>query len=285
MIDINIDDLKSHIGTMVEDEDVATGAPLREMIVTFDRDDTPPDQGDPIHPGWHGCYFLPLSRRATLGADGLPTDTGVLPKMPLPRRMFAGGRFEFRAPIKVGDKLRRETELLDLSMREGSTGVLVFTKIVNRIYNDDGLCVVEERDGVFREGLKPGAKSGIPRRDAVPEGLPWQRKMNPDVVQLFRYSAVTFNPHRIHYDRTYAMEVEGYPGLVVHGPFTTQCLLDLVRDMNPEKSMKIFDMRARAPLFDTAPFTVCGRPTDEGCEVWAATPEGTVAMQARVTFA
>ena len=93
------------------------------------------------------------------------------------------------------------------------------------------------------------------------------------------------NPHRIHYDRTYAMEVEGYPGLVVHGPFTTQCLLDLVRDMNPDKTMKKFDMRARAPLFDTAPFTVCGRPTDDGCEVWAATPEGTVAMQARVEFA
>ncbi|MEC7302629.1 MAG: MaoC family dehydratase N-terminal domain-containing protein, partial [Pseudomonadota bacterium] len=230
-------------------------------------------------------YFLPLSRRATLGADGLPTDTGVLPKMPLPRRMFAGGRFEFHAPIKVGDRLRRETELMDLSLREGSTGVLVFTKIANRIYNDNGLCVVEERDGVFREGLKPGEKSGIPKRDPVPEGLPWQKEMAPDVVQLFRFSAITFNPHRIHYDRTYAMEVEGYPGLVVHGPFTTQCLLDLVRDMNPDKTMKKFDMRARAPLFDTAPFTVCGRPTDDGCEVWAATPEGTVAMQARVEFA
>ena len=151
MLDINIDELKSHIGTMVEDDDIATAAPLREMIVTFDRDDPAPEDGEAIHPGWHGCYFLPLSRRATLGADGLPTDTGVLPKMPLPRRMFAGGRFEFHAPIKVGDRLRRETELMDLSLREGSTGVLVFTKIANRIYNDNGLCVVEERDGVFRE--------------------------------------------------------------------------------------------------------------------------------------
>ena len=138
----------------------------------------------------------------------------------------------------MGSEMCIRDRLLDLSMREGSTGVLVFTKIVNRIYNDDGLCVVEERDGVFREGLKPGAKSGIPKRDPVPDGLPWQREINPDIVQLFRYSAITFNPHRIHYDRTYAMEVEGYPGLVVHGPFTTQCLLDLVRDMNPGKSMK-----------------------------------------------
>ena len=274
MPDINIDELKSHIGTMVEDTDVATEAPLREMIVTFDRDDVTPGPGDAIHPGWHGCYFLPLSRRATLGADGLPTDTGVLPKMPLPRRMFAGGRFEFHTPIKVGEKLRK-----------GTTGALVFTKVANRIYNDEGLCVVEERDGVFREGLKPGEKSGIPKRDPVPDDLPWKREMNPDAVQLFRYSAITFNPHRIHYDRTYAMEVEGYPGLVVHGPFTTQCLLDFARDMTPNKTLTKFDMRARAPLFDTSPFTVCGRPTDEGCEVWAATPEGTVAMQAQVTLA
>ena len=285
MPDIRIDELKSHIGNKVEDHDLATEAPLREMIVTFDRADVVPAKGEAIHPGWHGCYFLPLSRRETLGEDGLPTDTGVLPKMPLPRRMFAGGRFEFHAPIKVGDNLRRETELMDLSMREGGTGVLIFTKIANRIYNDNGLCVVEERHGVFREGLKTGEKSGIPKRDPVPTGLPWRREMNPDVVQLFRFSAITFNPHRIHYDRTYATEVEGYPGLVVHGPFTTQCLLDFVRDMNPGKEMTAFDMRARAPLFDTAPFTLCGRPADEGCEGWAATPEGTVAMQAHVTFA
>ena len=285
MPDIRIDELKSHIGNKVEDHDLATEAPLREMIVTFDRSDMVPVKGEAIHPGWHGCYFLPLSRRETLGEDGLPTDTGVLPKMPLPRRMFAGGRFEFHAPIKVGDNLRRETELMDLSMREGGTGVLIFTKIANRIYNDNGLCVVEERHGVFREGLKTGEKSGIPKRDPVPTDLPWRREMNPDVVQLFRYSAITFNPHRIHYDRVYATEVEGYPGLVVHGPFTTQCLLDFVRDMNPGKEITTFDMRARAPLFDISPFTVCGRPTDEGCEVWAATPEGTVAMQARVTFA
>ena len=140
MLDINIDELKSHIGTMVEDDDIATAAPLREMIVTFDRDDPAPEDGEAIHPGWHGCYFLPLSRRATLGADGLPTDTGVLPKMPLPRRMFAGGRFEFHAPIKVGERLRRETELMDLSLREGSTGVLVFTKIANRIQRQWALC-------------------------------------------------------------------------------------------------------------------------------------------------
>jgi len=284
VVAIDIDDLKSHIGTRQDDTDVATAAPLREMIVTFDRDEEAPGPGKPIQPGWHGCYFLPMSRRASLGADGLPTETGVLPKMPLPRRMFAGGRFEFHAPIKVGDELRRETELMDISMREGSTGVLVFTKIQHRIYSDAGLCVLEERDGVFREGLKPGEKSGIPKRDPVPDDLPWTREMTPDVVMLFRYSAITFNPHRIHYDREYAMGVEGYPGLVVHGPFTTQCLLDFARDMNRGKALKTFDMRARAPLFDTAPFTVCGRPSHGGCEVWAATPEGTIAMQATVTL-
>ena len=101
---------------------------------------------------------------------------------------------------------------------------------------------------MFRAGLKPGKKSGIPKRELVPPHLPWRRQINPDIVQLFRYSAITFNPHRIHYDRNYATEVEGYPGLVVHGPFTTQCLLDLVRELNPENGMKTFVMRARTPI-------------------------------------
>ncbi len=283
MVDINIDELKSHVGTTIEEYDTITAAPLKALGVTFDREISA-EPGAAIPPGAHGLYFLPMSPPASLGEDGLPTDFGVLPKMPLPRRMFAGGRFEFLAPLRVGDEVHRETELLDITPREGSTGFLVFTKIAYRIYNEYGLCVVEERDGVFREGVKPGEKSGIPKRDPVPDDLPWTREINADVVSLFRYSAITFNPHRIHYDRTHAMEAEGYPGLVVHGPYTTQCLLDFAGDMNPEKTLTGFDMRARAPLFDTAPFTVCGRPTDEGCEIWAATPEGTVDMSASVAL-
>ena len=119
-----------------------------------------------------------------------------------------------------------------------------------------------------------------------PSDTPWRRTVEVDVVTLFRYSAVTFNPHRIHYDRPYATGVEGYPGLIVHGPFVQQCLLDFARDSNPGQRIAKFDMRARAPLFDTAPFTLVGRPTgDKTCELWAVTPEGTIAMSAAVTLA
>ena len=278
--------LRKHIGKRISDEDVATEAPLKAIVATFDRSEPTPRPGEAVPPGWHIGYFLPMSPQSTLAADGLPTGTGVLPKVPLPRRMYAGTRVTFHAPILVGDTLRRETELTDLQVREGSTGVLIITTQTRRISTPRGLAVVEETDGVFREAVKPGAKSGIPKRDEVPAGLPWRQTVKPDPVVLFRFSALTFNPHRIHYDRPYATETEGYPGLVVHGPFTQMCLTNFVCDNNPGRTLRTFSMRARAPLFDDAPFDLVGRPTEGGkaCEAWAVTPGGTIAMQATATF-
>jgi len=284
---IDIDQLRKHIGTKIVEEDEATLAPLKGLVVTFDRDDAVPGKGDPIQPGWHLTYFHAASRKATLGEDGLPTTGGVIPEMPFPRRMYAGTGLTFHAPILVGDALKRETELTDMSLRKGSTGPLIFVTQTRRIFTPRGLAVVEESYTVFREAVKPGESSAPPKRESPPENLPWQRTITTDPVSLFRYSALTFNPHRIHYDRTYAINVEGYPGVVVHGPYSQQCLLDLLRDNNPGKTVHSFKQRARAPLFDVAPFSVVGRPTDggKGAEVWAVTPEGTIAMQATVEFA
>jgi 3-methylfumaryl-CoA hydratase len=278
--------LRKHIGTRMCEEDVATEAPLRAIVATFDRPEPAPRPGEAVPPGWHLGYFLPMSPKSTLAADGLPTGAGVLPKVPLPRRMYAGTRATFHAPILVGDALRRETELTDLQVREGGTGVLIVTTQTRRTSTPRGLAITEEADTVFREAVPPGAKSGIPKRDEVPTGLRWRQTVTPDPVMLFRFSALTFNPHRIHYDRPYAMEVEGYPGLVVHGPFTQMCLINFVRDSNPGRTIRTFGMRARAPLFDDAPFELVGRPTEGGnaCEVWAVTPGGTIAMQASATF-
>ena len=283
---VDIDALRAHIGTKIESEDVASAAPLHGMIVTFGRDEKAPGPGEPIAPGWHRCYFLPMTPPEGLGADGLPTSTGVLPEMPFPRRMFAGTKHEFHKPIRVGDALRRETELADIQLREGSTGALIFTTVVSRIYGPEGLAMEEEAAGVFREEVKPGEKSGVPKREAPPADLPWRRTITAGPVSLFRYSALTFNPHRIHYDRPYAMEVEGYPGLVVHGPYSSQCLLDFARDHGGGRDLKSYAMRARAPLFDNDPFDVVGRPTEDGnsCELWAVTPQGTIAMAATVTY-
>ena len=281
---IDIDALRTHIGRKIEETDEATLPPMRGMTVVFERPEPAPKRGDPVPPGWHWCFFVPLAPRSVLGADGLPTSGGVLPEMPLPRRMFAGQAYTFHAPILVGDELRRETELADLQLREGGTGTMVFATVRRRIYTPRGLAVTEDQHTVFREAADPAAPARAPKRDPAPTDVAWRRTYAPDTVTLFRYSALTLNPHRIHYDRTYAMQEEGYPGLVVHGPFSQQCLLDLLRDNLPGKAIRTFTMRARAPLFDTAPFTVIGRPTAEGAEVWAVGPDGGIAMQASATL-
>jgi 3-methylfumaryl-CoA hydratase len=284
---IDIEPLRKELGRKIEDEDVVTDAPLKAMIATFDRPDKVPAMGEPIAPGWHLCFLHSYARPASLGADGAAFEGGVLPKIPMPRRMYAGSTFTFDGDIRVGDKLRRETEFTDIQQRKGSTGNLIVTTQTRRIFTPRGLALTEAASTVFREEVKAGAKSGVPERDSVPSNTPWRRAIEPHPVTLFRYSAITFNPHRIHYDRTYCMEVEGYPGLVVHGPFAQQCLFDLLRDSMPGRRIKTFAVRARAPLFDTAPFNVVGRPTADGngAELWTVTPKGTIAAQATATLA
>lgn len=284
---IDIEPLKRELGRKIEDEDVVTQAPLKAMIATFDRDERVPEPGEPIAPGWHLCFLHSYARRAQLGRDGAAVDGGVLPRIPMPRRMYAGSTFTFEGDIRVGDRLRREVEFTDIQLRQGSTGNLVVTTQTRRIFTPRGLALTEAASTVFREAVKAGQKSGVPVREAAPADVPWRRTIKPDPVMLFRYSAITFNPHRIHYDRTYCTEVEGYPGLVVHGPFAQQCIFDLLRDCMPGRRIKTVAVRARAPLFDTAPFDVIGRPTPDGAgaELWTVTPQGTIAAQATATLA
>lgn len=284
MSDIDIEPIRAQLGRKVVDQDVATAAPPRGMVVTFDRDERAPVAGEPVPYGWHLAYFLEASRLSGLGEDGLPLERSVLPQMPLPRRMYAGASLTFHAPILVGDVLTRETEFSDVQLRKGSTGTLIVATQTRRISTPRGLALTEDAISVFREAVPPGTPSGIPQTEPPPSGMTWSRTITPDPVSLFRYSALTFNPHRIHYDRPYAMGVEGYPGLVVHGPFSQQCLLDLLRDSVTRPIAK-FVMRARAPLFDVAPFTVVGRMVGESeAELFAVGPSGGIAMQARATL-
>lgn len=280
---IDMGPVRAALGRKVVEHDVATAMPLRGMAVTFGRVEPEPGPGTQVEPGWHWAYFPALTPRGALGDDGLPVTGAVLPEMPLPRRMYAGGKLTFHDPILVGDALRRETEFSDAQLREGATGTLIITTQTRRIFTPRGLALTETMISVFREAVAEGAQSGIPKREEPPGDVAWRRVIAPDPVTLFRYSALTFNPHRIHYDRPYAMGVEGYPGLVVHGPFSQQCLLDLLRDNVGGRRILDFDLRARAPLFDVAPFSVVGRLVEGGAvaELWAVTPGGTIAMQAR----
>ena len=284
--ELKLETLKQHIGRRLVATDVATAAPVNLLRHTFGRGEPEFKIGDPLPPGWHLLYFLPRFGPSELRPDGSPLDSGVVPPMPLPRRMFAGERIRFHRPVRIGDELRRETELADLSLKTGGTGTLVFATVVSRIFVPGGLAVEEERRTVFREEVKAGERNQAPRREDAPTDVPWRRRVEPDPVLLFRFSALTFNSHRIHYDRPWAMEVEGYPGLVVHGPLTSTLLIDFARDMNSGRAFLAYSTQARAPLFDTAPFELRGRPSGDGrsCELWAVTPGGTVAMSAQAEF-
>ena len=284
---LNLDDLKKHIGRTQTTTDILHPGPANLLRLTLGRSEPEFAAGDPLPPAWLALYFLPQYRPGELRPDGSPRDAGVVPPMPMPRRMFAGERVRVHRPLHIGESVRRETTLADISLKSGGTGTLVFATVVNRIFGADGLALEDERRTVFREEVKAGERNQAPRRDPAPADVPWRRRVSPDPVLLFRFSALTFNGHRIHYDRPWAMETEGYPGLVVHGPLTTTFLIDFARDSNPGRGLRGYATQARAPLFDTAPFELRGRPTagGRGCELWAVTPEGTIAMSAEVELA
>ncbi len=264
--------------------DVATAVPLRALSAMLDREDPAIDIGAEVPPCWHWMYFLPLHRQSELGPDGHARRGGFLPPVPLPRRMWAGSRLEFLAPLRAGQAIRRTSRIADVRMKEGRTGPLVFVHVHHDIHAEDRHAIHEEHDIVYRDLASPGepAPAGVP----APQDALWRREIRPDDVLLFRYSALTFNGHRIHYDRRYVTEVEGYPGLIVHGPLIATLLLDLLRRELPTAQVRRFAFKAMKPLFDIAPFSVCGRMAgDKTVQLWAVTPEGHLAMEASVELA
>ena len=281
---LNLDDLKRHVGRTETSTDVVTAAQANLLRLTFGRPEPELKDGDPLPPGWHVIYFTPRVPTGDLRPDGTPARSGVTPDMPLPRRMFAGQAFRFHRPLRIGQALRQETELTDIALKTGGTGTMVFTTVVSRIYGPDGFAVEDERRIVYREEVKAGERNQAPRREPAPTDAPWRRTVTAEPIVLFRFSALTFNSHKIHYDRQWATETEGYPALVVHGPFTQTLLIDFARDHAEGRAFKSFITQARAPLFEGVSFELRGRPSGTGCDLWAVTPEGTVAMSAQAEF-
>ncbi len=281
---LDIDHLRSWIGRTETLHDSVTAAPLRALTATLDRDDAPQSPGDAVPACWHWLYFLPTHRHSEIGPDGHPKRGGFLPPVPLPRRMWAGSRMAFVAPLRVGQALTRSSRIQDVLVKEGRTGPLVFVQVQHEIVADGALAIREEHDIVYRDLPAPGepAPAAVP----APGDAAWARTITPDDVLLFRYSALTFNGHRIHYDRRYVTEIEGYPGLIVHGPLIATLLLDLLRRERPQARVSHFSFKAMKPLFDIAAFQVCGQPgADDKVALWARTPDGHVAMQASATLA
>ncbi len=266
--------LADWIGKTEQRVDTVSPGPVAALSATLDRDDPLPQPGDPLPPLWHWLFFLDRHRASELGSDGHAKRGGLLPPVPLPRRMWAGSRFEFHRPLRVGDQIARETRVIDLKEKSGRSGPLVFVLVRHEISNSAGLAIAEEHDIVYR-----GHAGGGPAQPA-PADAAWERTIQADDVLLFRYSALTFNAHRIHYDRRYATEVEHYPGLVVHGPLIATLLMDLLRQNMTDASVARFSFRAVSPLFDTAPFALCGKPNGGTVQLWARNAEGGLAMTA-----
>jgi 3-methylfumaryl-CoA hydratase len=278
-MDENVD-LTRWVGREERRVDLVTPSHLAAWNATLDRDDPFPRDGDLVAPGFHWALFPPLARQSELGPDGHPRRGGFLPPVPLPRRMWAGSRVEFRRPLRVGERVEQVSAVTRVEEKTGRAGPLVFVTVRHTVSGADGPAVEEEQDLAFRHVSGPGAAA-----PAAPEPAPrgaWRRRIDPDDVLLFRYSALTFNGHRIHYDRRYATAAEGYAGLVVHGPLIATLLLDLVRRELPGAAVERFRFKGLRPTFDTSPFTVEGGPGDDPrhLRLWSTDNLGQVGVEA-----
>jgi 3-methylfumaryl-CoA hydratase len=269
------------IGATETRRDVVTVAPLVALANLLDRDDPAPRAGEATPALAHWLYFLPAYRQSEAGADGHAEKGTFLPPVPLPRRMWAGSRLEFLRPLEVGAEIERRSTIKDVVSKEGKSGPLVFVTVRHEVSDARGIVLTDEHDIVYRGESAPAARS-----KPAPSGEAWRREIRPDPVLLFRYSAVTFNSHRIHYDRPYATQVEGYAGLVVHGPLIATLLVDLLRRNVPGATLTHYEFRALKPLYDTATFTTCGTPdaSGVGAELWTRDAAGEATMQARAQW-
>lgn len=277
--------LQSWQGRSEATHDEITAAPLRGLSATLDREDPPVLRGTEVPPLWHWLYFLPQHRQSEISGDGHAARGGFLPPVPLPRRMWAGGELQWHAPLRVGDAVERRSTIESVSHKSGRSGDLVFVVVRHEFHGPQGLALTERHNIVYRPAARPGDVAPTPT--AAARGAAWTRRLQPDDVLLFRYSALTFNGHRIHYDRRYVTEQEGYPGLVVHGPLIATLLLDLLRRHLPDAGVHTLSFKAVRPTFDLHPMQVNGQPAPDGrsVELWAQDHEGWLTMQARVTLA
>jgi 3-methylfumaryl-CoA hydratase len=275
---------RAAIGKTVAAEDVVTAAPVAAMAATFGRAGDPPGIGDPLPPLWHGMYCTAKLPPNRLGPDGLARDEPLLPAMPdWPRKLFGGARFRFERPIPIGRAIRRDSSIDRFEAKEGRNGPFLVATVAHRIQGPDGIAVLEENDVIFRPPAAEGSGkaesgAGAPPPPFGPDA--WRRAVDPHPVLMFRHSALTFNSHRIHYDRDY-VRAHGYPGLVVQGTLIARLMLELVRDRRPDSDIAAFSFRAGRPLYDTGPFTIEGEPSTDGREIKlrALGPDG-VAMTA-----
>lgn len=277
-------DVESWIGRREIQRDIADPQRMAQLAALLDHDVSPWETGL-LPPLGHWLCFPPIARQSAIGEDGHPerTGDGLLPAVDLPRRMWAGSRVRFLAPIALGSPIVRTSTLMAATPKTGRSGNMLFVTVRHEIaVPGSEAAIVEEQDIVYREAADPGAPAPRASVDAG-EIEAVTRTVVPDPVLLFRYSAVTFNGHRIHYDRDYCRDVEAYPGLVVHGPLIATLMLDHLLRHRPRTPIAAYSFRAMAPSFDGETITLGLAETADGARLRAIGPYGP-AMSATVEF-
>lgn len=278
----DLEKLKDWIGQKESGVDDVTVPLVERLAATLDLDEAP-KEGEPLPAGWHSVLFPRVVRQSQIGPDGHPQRGDFLPPVPLPRRMFAGRRVAFHDDLRVGDRARKESEIVNVTIKQGRSGQMVFVTARHSIFSPRALAIVEEQDIVYRDEPDPNAPKPAPTQAA--RTAAWTRPFLPEPVVLFRYSALTFNGHRIHYDYPYVTQVEGYPGLVMNGGLTTLLASELARTRSGRR-LKSMSSRNVRPLFAGHEFTVCGEPSADGAaaKLWVADHEGALCFSAEIEF-
>lgn len=276
--------LEAWIGRRERATDCITVPLVHRLAATLDRDDPMPRRGDPLPAGWHGVLFPRVVRQSQIGADGHPQRGDFVPPVPLPRRMNGGRRIRIEGELRVGDEVERESVIERIESKQGSTGAMVVVTVRTEIHTPRGRAVTEEQDILYRDHPRPGAPKRAPQ--PAPSGAGFQREWTPDPVMLFRYSALTFNGHRIHYDEPYVTRTEGYPERIVNGGLTALLVFELARQ-RLDGEIAAVTLRNVGPLFVDRTLCVCGRPPSQSgvAAFWVTDHSGALALTADISMA
>ena len=280
---LDLDHLRQWIGRTNEVSDIVTAQLTKGLRATLFQEIGEPKPGDAAPFTTHWCLGQAVYPMSELGPDGHPTRGGFLPPVPLPRRMWAGGELEFVDALRVGDVATRSSRISDVTMKTGSTGVLCFVSVQHEVTTSRGVAIRERQDIVYRD--VSGTAQAAPAKSPPPPPVAQHRETHvSDPVLLFRYSALTFNGHRIHYDRDYVTKVEGYPGLIFHGPLQASFIVELAAKLHGGQPPKKLSYRGVQPLFEGSEFSINANTSDSGMELWIANAEGQPTMKGTATW-
>jgi 3-methylfumaryl-CoA hydratase len=281
----SLESFKSYIGKKETATDVVTASAMLKFAATLGQENPPIDKGSPIPPGWYGAFFPASHRPSQMRPDGQASGGGIAPPIPLPRRRIGGTRVAFHEPLRIGDEITRVTEIADIRIDDGPNGAMATVVERNSISSSRGLCVVEERDMVMLSEKRAEAAPSTP--PTAPAEAAWRQVFEPNPPLLFRFSAIRFNSHRLHYDRDYVTKVEKLPGLVVQSSLLSQLMIEMCRKELPARRLATFESQSVRQIYDTASFTIAGNPSGDGREaqLWALDGEGRVAITATAKFA